>query len=83
MMLEAPEHEGPYGHAHVISEERIDEYRWEVEDDDVDSSRIWFSRAYVPDWRKLERVFKTFHDIVDGEGPLDEDVRERLRGGLS
>ncbi|MCK4703218.1 hypothetical protein KAT55_07665, partial [Candidatus Bathyarchaeota archaeon] len=63
---------------HVISEERIDEYRWEVEDDDVDSSRIWFSRAYVPDWRKLERVFKTFHDIVDGEGPLEDDVRDAL-----
>ena len=78
MMLEAPEHEGPYGYAHVISEERIDEYRWEVEDDDVDSSRIWFSRAYVPDWRKLERVFKTFHDIVDGEGPLEDDVRDAL-----
>jgi len=78
LMLEAPEHEGPYGYAHVVSEERIDEYRWGVEDDDVDSSRIWFSRAYVPDWRKLERVFKTFHDIVDGEGPLDDGVREEL-----
>ena len=78
MALEAPEHEGPYGHAHVISEERIDEYRWDMEDDDVDSSRVWFSRVYVPDWRKLERVFSTFHDIVDGEGPLDDDVRETL-----
>jgi heterodisulfide reductase subunit A len=78
MALEAPEHEGPYGHAHVLSEERIDEYRWDVEDDDVDSSRIWFSRVYVPDWRKLELVFKTFNDIVEGEGPLDEEVRETL-----
>ncbi len=78
LMLEAPEHEGPYGNAHVISEERIDEYRWDVEDDDVDSSRIWFSRAYVPDWRKLERVFKTFHEIVEGEGPLADDVRDTL-----
>jgi heterodisulfide reductase subunit A len=78
MALEAPEHEGPYGHAHVISEERIDEYRWEIEDEDVDSSRVWFSRVYVPDWRKLERVFNTFHEIVDGEGPLDEEVREEL-----
>ncbi len=78
MALEAPEHEGPYGHAHVLSEERIDEYRWEIEDEDVDSSRVWFSRVYVPDWRKLERVFATFHDIVDGEGPLDEETRETL-----
>ncbi len=78
MALEAPEHEGPYGHAHVISEERIDEYRWELEDEDVDSSRVWFSRVYVPDWRKLERVFNTFHDIVDGEGPLDENTRATL-----
>ncbi|MCW4014189.1 MAG: hydrogenase iron-sulfur subunit, partial [Candidatus Bathyarchaeota archaeon] len=78
MALEAPEHEGPYGHAHVISEERIDEYRWDIEDDDVDSSRVWFSRVYVPDWRKLEMVFGTFHDIVEGEGPLEEEVRETL-----
>ncbi len=78
MALEAPEHEGPYGHAHVISEERIDEYRWDIEDEDVDSSRVWFSRVYVPDWRKLERVFMTFHDIVDDEGPLEDDVRETL-----
>jgi coenzyme F420-reducing hydrogenase delta subunit/NAD-dependent dihydropyrimidine dehydrogenase PreA subunit len=78
MMLEAPEHEGPYGRAHVISEERVDEYRWEIEDDDVDSSRVWFSRAYVPDWRKLEKVFITFHDIIEGEGPLDQEVRDSL-----
>jgi heterodisulfide reductase subunit A len=79
MLLEAPEHEGPYGNAHALSEKRIDEYRWEIEDDDVDSSRVWFSRVYVPDWRKLERVFNTFHNIVDGEGPLDEDVRVALK----
>ena len=78
MMLEAPEHEGPYGKAHVISEERVDEYRWEIEDDDVDSTRVWFSRAYVPDWRKLEKVFNTFHEIIEGEGPLDKEVRENL-----
>jgi len=82
MLLEAPAHEGPYGRAHVLSEERLDEYKWEIEDEGVDSSRVWFSRVYVPDWRKLERVFRTFHDIVDGEGPLDEGVRERLRGEL-
>jgi len=64
--------------AMLTSSARIDEYRWDVEDDDVDSSRIWFSRAYVPDWRKLERVFQTFHDIVDGEGPLESDVRDAL-----
>ena len=83
MALEAPEHEGPYGTAHAISEERIDEYRWDLEDDDVDSSRVWFSRVYVPDWRKLERVFKTFHDIVEGEGSLDDDVRDSLLENFS
>jgi heterodisulfide reductase subunit A len=82
MLLEAPVHEGPYGRAHVIAEERADEYRWALEDHGVDSSRVWFSRVYVPDWRKLEKVFKTFHDIVDGEGPLDEGVRVKLRGEL-
>ena len=78
MTLEAPEHEGPYGQAHIISEERIDEYRWELEEEDIDSSRIWFSRVYVPDWRKLEQVFKTFHDIIEGEGSIDEETRADL-----
>jgi coenzyme F420-reducing hydrogenase delta subunit len=79
MFLEAPEHEGPYGRAHVISEERAEDYKWELEDNDVDSVRLWFSRAYVPDWRKLERVFGIFHSMIEDEGPLDEEVRANLR----
>jgi heterodisulfide reductase subunit A len=78
MMLEAPEHEGPYGNAHIISEERVDNWRWELEDEDVDSTRIWFSRAYVPDWRKLEKVFRTFHDMVSDLGSIEDDVRNTL-----
>jgi heterodisulfide reductase subunit A len=83
MLLEAPVHEGPYGHAHVLAEERADEYRWALEDHGVDSSRVWFSRVYVPDWRKLERVFKTFNDIIDGEGPLGDEARKKLREEFS
>ena len=82
MLLEAPEHEGPYGSAHVVSEGRADDYRWELEDYDVDSVRLWFSRVYVPDWRKLERVFKTFHNLISDEGPLDEEIRQGLREKL-
>ena len=82
MLIEAPEHEGPYGSAHVISEERAEEYKWELDDHDVDSVRLWFSRAYVPDWRKLEIIFRTFHSMVDDEGPLDDDIREGLREEL-
>jgi len=82
MLLEAPEHEGPYGSAHVVSEERADEYKWELEDHDMDSVRLWFSRVYVPDWRKLERVFRTFHSMIEDEGPLEDDVREALREEL-
>jgi heterodisulfide reductase subunit A len=83
MLLEAPEHEGPYGNAHILSEERADDYKWELEDYDVDSVRMWFSRVYVPDWRKLERVFQTFHNMIDDEGPLEEDIRESLKEELS
>ena len=82
MLLEAPEHEGPYGSAHVVSEERAEEYKWELEDHDVDSVRLWFSRAYVPDWRKLEMVFRTFHSMIDDEGPLEDEVRKSLREEL-
>lgn len=80
MFLEAPEHEGPYGEAHVISEERADDYMWDLEDYGVDSVRFWFSRIYVPDWRKLERVFRTFHQMVTDEGPIDEETRSSIEG---
>jgi heterodisulfide reductase subunit A len=83
MFLEAPEHEGPHGRAHLISEERADDYQWDLEDYDVDSVRFWFSRVYVPDWRKLERVFKTFHQMVVDEGPLDDDTRKELKGVIA
>ena len=33
-----------------------DDYKSELEDHDVDSVRLWFSRVYVPDWRKLARA---------------------------
>jgi heterodisulfide reductase subunit A len=78
MLLEAPEHEGPYGRAHAISEERAEMYRWELEDHGIDSVRLWFSRIYIPDWRKLEKVFKTFHSTIEGEGPLDPETRADL-----
>jgi heterodisulfide reductase subunit A len=83
MLLEAPEHEGPYGKAHVISEERADEYRWQLEDYGVDSVRLWYSRVYVPDWRKLKKIFQTFHDMIVDEGPLDEETRAKLREELA
>ncbi|MGQ9680367.1 MAG: 4Fe-4S binding protein [Candidatus Bathyarchaeia archaeon] len=82
MLLEAPEHEGPYGLAHKISEDRADDYRWALEDYGVDSIRLWFSRVYVPDWRKLEKVFNTFHNIIDGEGPILDEARSGLRQKL-
>jgi len=82
MLLEAPEHEGPYGSAHAVSEERADDYKWELEDYDIDSVRLWFSRVYVPDWRKLERVFNTFHDMIEDEGPVEDEVREELKEKL-
>lgn len=82
MLLEAPEHEGPYGRAHAISEERAEEYRWGLEDHGIDSVRLWFSRIYIPDWRKLERVFKTFHSTIEGDGPLDPKIRASLRNML-
>jgi heterodisulfide reductase subunit A len=82
MLLESPEHEGPYGSAHILSEERADDFKWELEDHDVDSVRLWFSRVYVPDWRKLEIIFRTFHNMIDDEGSLEDKVRENLGKGL-
>jgi len=78
MFLEAPEHEGPFGKAHSIAEERIENYRFDIEDYDIDSVRIWFSKVYVPDWRKLVKVFETFDRMIKDEGPIDQETRENI-----
>ncbi|MBN1683597.1 hydrogenase iron-sulfur subunit [Candidatus Bathyarchaeota archaeon] len=82
MMLEAPIHEGPYGNAHKISEERAEEYKWALEDYEIDSSRLWYSRVYVPDWRKLERIFNTFHEMVESEDPIEGNQRGKILKNL-
>lgn len=82
MFLEAPEKEGPYGTAHMISEKRIEEYRYDLEDRGVNSIRLWYSRVFVPDWRKLERVFRTYDALIRDEGPLDDETRRSLLASL-
>ena len=65
MLLEAPAEEGPMGEAHVLAEERAREYQEKLEDEhDIDGMKLWFSRIYVPDWRKLATVFETFEATV-------------------
>ena len=82
MLLEAPEKEGPHGKAHLISEKRFEEYRYDIEDHDVDGTRLWYSRVFVPDWRKLEKVFKTFDAMIRDEGPVAPETRKKLRKEL-
>ena len=78
MALEAPEKEGPFGRAHVISENRIEDYKYGIEDYDIDSLRLWYSRVFVPDWRKLEKIFKTYDTLIKDEGPLEPEATKRL-----
>ena len=78
MVLEAPEKEGPYGRAHEISEKRVEEYKYEIEDHGVDSLRLWYSRVFVPDWRKLEKIFKTYDTLIRDEGLLEPETRKKL-----
>ncbi|MFB0543347.1 MAG: hypothetical protein ACETVR_01070, partial [Candidatus Bathyarchaeia archaeon] len=59
-------------------EERAEDYQYEIEDYDIDSFRLWYSRVFVPDWRKLERIFKTYDTLIRDEGPLDPEKRGAL-----
>ncbi len=83
ILLEAPEQEGPYGRAHSISEERVKEYRGRLRDYGISGARIWFGKAYTPQWRILvEKVFKPFHGIIERRGPLEPEIRASLRTKL-
>ena len=79
MFLEAPEEEGPVPEAHKVAERRAEMFAEVLEDDyDLDSSRLWFSRIFVPDWRKLATVFDAFHQMIEDLGPLTEEERKEL-----
>ena len=79
MFLEAPVEEGPVPEAHKAAEKLIEEYQEVLEVDyDLDSSRLWFSRIFVPDWRKLATVFDAFHQMIDDLGSLTDDERKTL-----
>ncbi len=78
MLIEAPE-EGPLGRAHVLAEEKAKRYIEELEGyDDAFTFRLWFSKTYVPDWRKLAETFKTFDAIIRGEGPITLETRRKI-----
>jgi len=79
MFLEAPVEEGPVPEAHKAAEKLIEEYQEVLEVDyDLDSSRLWFSRIFVPDWRKLATVFDACHQMIDDLGSLTDDERKTL-----
>ncbi len=79
MFLEAPEEEGPFPKAHKTAEKLFEKYKEILEDDfGIDSWRLWFSRIFVPDWKKLTTVFDSFHMQIEDLGPLSEEEREKL-----
>jgi len=78
MLLEAPG-EGPMGRIHLLAKKKADEYSNLLSEIDPDLPvRLWFSKVYVPDWRKLVNIFHTFDIIVKDEGKLSQDLRNRI-----
>lgn len=78
MFIEAPE-EGPLGRAHLLAAERTKGYIEELEGhDEAFTFRLWFSKTYVPDWKKLAETFKTFDAIIRGEGPITPETRRKI-----
>ncbi|MHA2059241.1 MAG: hydrogenase iron-sulfur subunit [Candidatus Ranarchaeia archaeon] len=65
MFLEAPAGEGSHGKAHETAEENARKYQDQLEDHDIESTRLWFSRVYVPDWQKLTTIFDTFTEMIE------------------
>jgi heterodisulfide reductase subunit A len=78
MLLEAPEEVGALGKAHAIAEERAENYMLSLEDYGIDSLRLWFSKIYVPDWRKLSIIFTNFDEMIKDENPIDPEIRKNL-----
>jgi len=79
MLLEAPE-EGPMGTIHLLAGKKADEYSNLLSEIDPDLPiRLWFSKIYVPDWRKLVNIFQTFDTIIKDEGKLSQELRNGMK----
>lgn len=82
MMLEAPPEEGPLGAVHEVAEKKAKEFQSKLEDYDIEGLRLWFSKIYVPDWRKLASLFNTFVYTIEDLGSIEESVRAELKSYL-
>ncbi|MHA1277254.1 MAG: hydrogenase iron-sulfur subunit [Candidatus Helarchaeota archaeon] len=63
---EGPE-EGPVGKAAPIVEKRIDHFEKKLEEDGIDSSRLYATKIYITEGQKLTELFKTFTRILEEE----------------
>ncbi len=63
---EGPE-EGPVGKAAPIIEKRIDDFEKQLEQDGIDSSRLYATKLYITEGQKLTELFKTFTQILEEE----------------
>ncbi|NVM28955.1 MAG: hydrogenase iron-sulfur subunit [Candidatus Helarchaeota archaeon] len=63
---EGPE-EGPVGKAAPIVEKRIEEYEKKLEEDGIDSFRLYATKIYINEGQKLTELFKTFTQTLKEE----------------
>ena len=79
---EGPE-EGPIGKVGSLIEERAKKFETKLEDMGINPFRLWVTRIYLPQSDKLVSLFKTFTEIIEMEGRMEEEKRAYLKNKLN
>ncbi|MFX1521807.1 MAG: hydrogenase iron-sulfur subunit [Promethearchaeota archaeon] len=61
-----------------FTKKRIDEIIDQMEDIDIEGSRIYYSTVELPAYKKIANIFETQAKMVSELGPIPEDIRAQL-----
>ncbi|UCH57498.1 MAG: 4Fe-4S binding protein, partial [Candidatus Bathyarchaeota archaeon] len=74
--------EGEHDIDERFTRERIDSYKDELDDIDIDSMRLYYNLVQLPSYKNIARIFELYTSTIDDLGPIEPDALEAVRERL-
>ena len=71
--------EGDHNADELFTKKRIDRYKDELDDLDIDSFRLYYSLVQLPSYKNIANVFDMYTQAVKDLGPIEPEVIEDVK----
>ena len=71
--------EGEHDIDERFTRERIDDFKDELDDMDIDSMRLYYNLVELPAYKNIARIFELYTSTIDDLGPLEPEVIGEVR----